>query len=49
MKLKKNLNEQRQQIENTASGIIDTTKKITNTISESQKLNNHNIEKNIDT
>ena len=32
MKLKKTLNEQRQQIENTASNIIDTTNKITNTI-----------------
>jgi hypothetical protein len=49
MKLKKTLNEQRQQIENTASSIVDTTNKITNTINESQKLNNYNIEKNIDT
>ena len=32
MKLKKTLNEQRQQIENTASSIIDTTNKITNAI-----------------
>ncbi len=32
MKLKKTLNEQRQQIENTASSIIDTINKITNTI-----------------
>ena len=35
MKLKKTLNEQRQQIENTASSIVDTTNKITNTINES--------------
>lgn len=41
MKLKKTLNEQRQQIENTASSIVDTTNKITNTINESQKFNNH--------
>ena len=32
MKLKKTLNEQRQQIENTTSSIIDTINKITNTI-----------------
>lgn len=46
MKLKKTLNEQRQQIENTASNIVDTTNKVTNTINESQKINNQNIEKN---
>ena len=46
MKLKKTLNEQRQQIENTASNIVDTTNKVTNTINESQKINNENIEKN---
>ena len=46
MKLKKTLNEQRQQIENTASNIVDRTNKVTNTINESQKINNQNIEKN---
>ena len=37
MELKKNLNEQRQQRENTASYIVETKNQGTNTINDSQK------------